>query len=244
MDKNKFILILIGIGITLFFLASYLWLKSPLDIFNVSIGVMVILFGFYNEDKKVNYLAALFCVNIIQWFILIYIFYYNSVYKTTEFYYYLIGALLFTIVLVNQIRKNIKSPENSRNTKINILKDKTKLILLFMGVIIIIGCLTGFIAYYAPIFLYGCTLGLMAFIYGFYREDKKVNVSVNYAVAMGSVFILQWFIIGYFIFTHQFSGDDFVTSVSFSIMITLFFLIQIRESDLKYIGKMRKKTIQ
>lgn len=175
MNNNKAILIFIGIGITLYSLASYLGSKSLLDIFNGSLGVMVILFSFYNEDKKINYLMALFCVNIFQWLIWIYVFFNSLVFIKTDFYFYLISAPFVTIVLFNQIRKNhIK-------TKISMLKDKKKLVLLFTGVSIIIGSLACFIVYYAPVFLYGVTLGLMAFIYGFYHKDKKVNVSVKYA---------------------------------------------------------------
>ncbi len=249
MNNNKAIFLLIGIGITLYSLASYLGSKSPLDLFNGSLGVMVILFIFYNEDNKINYLTALFCVNIFQWIILIYVFFNNPVYMKTYFYFLLIGAPLFTIVLVNQIRKNHLKPHEK--AKISMSTDKKKLILLFTGAIIIIGSLAGFIVYYAPIFLYGITLGLMTFTYGFYHEDKKVNVSKrhdianaltkdvnvtrNYAVAMSSLLILQVIILCYFF--RQISTDDWANAFSFSIMIAIFFSIQIGRSNLKFFGE-------
>ncbi|MBI5681453.1 MAG: hypothetical protein HZC47_11220 [Methanobacterium sp.] len=262
MDKNRLIPILLGIGITLYFLASYLGSKSPLDLFFSTIGLIGIVFGFFSEYKKVNvsinFIVTIFSVNVIQWLILIYTFYYNPVYIKTVFYSYLFSLLLVTIILVNQMHINhLNIPENGQKAKIGMLTDKTKLILIVTGVIIIIGSLAGFIAYYAPIFLYGITLGMMAFIYGYYHRDKKDNVSTNnainndskfifkkdnvsanYAVAMGSILILQWVILCYFF--RQFSKDDFTNAFSLSIMINIFFYMQIRESDLKYIGRMRK----
>lgn len=236
MDKNKLILILIGIGTILLFLVSYLGSKSPLDIFGITLGIMILIFGFYSEGRKINvsisYVVAVFGVNIAQWLILIYTFYYNPVYITKMFYYYLIGASLFTIILANQLRKKyLKVPENNEKIKINILKDKTKLILLFTGVIIIIGSLAGFITYYVPIFLYGITLGAMAIIYGFYHEDKKVNVSYKYARTMIFLIILQFFILFYFF--HQFSIDDWALAFTLSANITSFFSAQLYRSDLK-----------
>lgn len=233
MNQNKAILILLGIGIILGFLASYLWSNSLLDIFNMSIGIMVLILGFYNDNKEINCLIALSCVNIFQWIILSYIFF-NNIYIKTEFYYYLIGTLLFTIVLANQIRNNQK-------TGLKILKGKTKLILLFTGLIIIISCLVGFIAYHSFVALYGITLGLISLICGYYYEDKKLNVSANYAKVMGFVLILQWLI--FIFFFRQFSGEDLVNAVSFSMMITLYFLIQVRNVSLISISNKKKEMI-
>jgi hypothetical protein len=168
--NNKALLIFIGIGIILYSLVSYLWSKSPFNIIQL-LGVVVILFVLYNEDKKINYLTILFYVNIFQWFISVYILFNNPVYKTIDYYYYSMGALFFTLVLVNLIRIN------HLKIKTNMLKYKKKLMIQLIGVIIIISCLTSFIAYYYPILLYGITLGLVAFIYGFYYEDRKVNVT-------------------------------------------------------------------
>lgn len=187
---------LIGIAVILLFLACYFEFNSPLYLFGITFGIMAIIFGFYAEDKKIkvsiSYLVAALGVNIVQWLILVYIFYYIPFYVKLDFYIFLMGTLGITLFLVNQIRKKyLKSPENSGKPKIRMLKDKTKLIMLSVGVITIIGGLVGLITYYAPIFLYGITLGLMAFIYGYYHQDKKVNVSWNYAKAMGFLITLH-----------------------------------------------------
>jgi len=225
MNSSKGLMIFVGIGLLLYSLLSYLWSKSLLDIFNCSLGVMILIFVFYNENKKISYLMALFGVNIVQWLILIDIFFNNQVHITTEYLIYVIGALILTLILVNQTRKNhLKFSENGQKSKINMLKDKKRLTSLFVGLIIIIGSLTCFIVYYAPIFLYGITLGLMAFIYGYYPENKKANVSGHYNQAMGSVLILQWLII--VCFYYQIAKEDLVSAITFSLMITALFAIQ------------------
>lgn len=241
MDKNKLILILLGIGAFLLCLVSFLAYNSPLDLFNCTVGLMIIVLGFYQEDKKINYLVALACVNIFQWLILIYIAYNNQIYVNRIYFYYLIGALLFTTTLIIQIRKSDMKyfGNNQKANNSTLLINKAKLALIFTGVIIIIGGLAGFIMYKSSIYLFGSTLGMMTFIYGFYRKDKKVNVSVNYSVAMVCTLIFQWLIIACTI--GQASTEDIATAFSFSMTITILFYIQIRESDLKYIGRMRKK---
>lgn len=254
MNNNKILPILFGIGIILYFLASYLGSKSPTDLFLISMGILTIIFGFYTEDKKIkvtnSYIVAAFSVNIVQWLILIYIYYYNPVHVTTSYFIYLIGgALIITLILANQIRKKYLK---SSQTKIDMLKDKTKLILLAMGVILTIGSLAGLIAYYAPIFLYGITLGLMVFVYGFYHEKKEfsafekhdfyknsfydtltknINFSIKYARIMGFLLLLQFFILIYFF--RQISKDDWALALTLFVNIAYIFSIQIYVSDLK-----------
>ncbi len=234
-------LVILGIGLILIFLGMYLGSKSPLDLFNITIGTMILISGFYVEGKKIkvslSYAVAMFGVNIVQWFILTYTYFYYPFYDGNEYLIPLIGAPLFTLYIANQVRKEyLKSSE----TKVNILKDKTKLTLLFMSMIIIIGSLAGFIAYYNPIFLYGITLGLMTFVYGYYHENKKVNVSIRYAVAMGFLLILQFFILIYFAYQ---IGDDWPFAFASSMMITIYFLIQISRSDLKVSNEKKEKII-
>lgn len=225
MNNNKALVIFVGIGLLLYSLLSYFVSKFPLDVFNCSLGVMILIFVFYNEDKKISYLMALFSVNIVQWLILIDIFFNNQVHITTEYFIYIIGALILTLILVNQAYKNhFKSSENGQKVKINMLKDKKKLAWLFVGLIIIVGSLAGFIVYYVPICLYGITLGLMAFIYGYYHENKKINISIHYNQAMISVLILQWLII--VCFYYQIAKEDLVQVITLSLMITALFAVQ------------------
>jgi len=182
-DKDQAIVVLIGLGIILLLVVSLIESNFLLEIYGGSFVVMFILFLFYNKDRKINYLIALFCVNIFQWISPIYFLFNNPAYIKTEFV-SIISAPFFTIVLVNIIHKNhLKNPPKISKKQISMLKDKTKLILLFTGITIIIGSLVCFIAYSYPLFLYGITLGLTTFIYGFYREDKKVNVSKRHDIA-------------------------------------------------------------
>lgn len=227
-------IMLFGIGLILLFLGLYSVFKSPFDIFKITLGVLVLIFGFYMEGKKIkvslSYFVATFSVNIIQWFILVYIFYYNPIYLTGEFYIVLLIALWTTLFLVNQIRKEyLKSSENSEKI-INMLKDTKKLMLLSMGTIIIIGSLAGFIDYHAFIFLYGITLGLTTFVYGFYHENEKINVTVKYVEFMATTILLQWIVLIYFCF--QFAAEDWSLASTFSMLITVFFSVQFYKSDL------------
>jgi len=245
MDEKKLIMILSIVAILLF-LASYLGSKSPLDIVGIATGILILIAIFYSKGKKINvsvsYAVATISVNIIQWLILIYTFYYSPIYVTTVFYAYLIFTLLITLTLARQILKiNPDGSENVQNTKISILKDKTKLILLVTFVIVIIGSLACFITYFYPLFLYGVTLGLMAFIYGFYHGNKKFNASIRYAVAMGSVLLLQWIIFVYFFY--QISIDDLSVAFLLSINITTLFSIQIYRSDLTISNEKKENII-
>ncbi|WJI09687.1 hypothetical protein FGU46_06065 [Methanobacterium sp. CWC-01] len=245
MDEKNWIIIS-GIGLILLYLVIYLGSKSPLDIFGITVGVMLLISGFYTVDRRikvtVSYITAEFGVNIVQWLILIYIYYYNHSYVSSTFFYYLIGAVLITAFLVNQVRKNyLQSSGNGQNVIISFLRDKTRLILLFTGVFIIIASIAGFITSYAPIFLYGITLGLMVFIHGFYFErrgfsiserrdianalTRNIKFSFNYVMAMGVLLILQFLILRYFI--HQMSIQDWSTAGTISLCIAIIFSIQI-----------------
>lgn len=108
--------------------------------------------------------------------------------------------------------------------------NKTELILLSTGIIIIMGCLAGFVVYYNPLFLYGVTLGMIIFIHGFYHEDNKLSVSGNYIKAMISVFILQWIIIIFSI--NPFTLNDWSKVATFSIIIIIYFLIHLSQNKI------------
>ncbi len=229
MNQYKAISILVGIGITAVFLVMFLESKNPVNLFYMTLGIIGIIFGFFIIDKKINLLFSLFMaligVNILQWLILLYIYYYNPVYFKTSLYEYLVILIILIITLLKIDYRNKLYSHIAEKTKNKLLEDKTKLILLFAGLIIIIGCLVTFIIYFTPIFLYGATFGLLAFIYGYYHENKKLNVSRNYVKAMGFVLILQYVIL--FLFFNQISKDDLVNALSISMLIDINFLLQL-----------------
>jgi hypothetical protein len=245
MDEKQLMIIIMGIGFTL--LAFFIWPDFPFYLFPITLGIMTIISGFYTEGKKikvsVSYFVAMFSVNIVQWLFLINIYYHYPFHLTGTYYLNIIIALLITLFLVNQVRKKyLKSSE----TKINMLTDKTKLILLFIGAITIIGSLVGLIAYYTPIFLYGITLGAIVLVYRYYNEGKRVNVreghdnidfiirnvnvTWNYAKAMGTLIILQFLILC--IFVVQIGTDVGALAITLWLNILLFFIFLIRSSDL------------
>lgn len=228
MNQNKTATLLIGTGIFVVFLVSFWFSKLPLDLFFSTIGLTGMVIGFYIKDKKINisigFIAAIFGVNIIQWLILIYTSYNYPDNTKTVLSYYIVTIPVLIIIFY----KNAQLPKES------ILIDKTKSILFLTGIFVIISCLASFIIYYSPIFLWGVTLGAMAIIYGVYHENKKVNVSVNYAKAMISLIILQFFILIYFGY-QIYKFDPELLSISFilSLNITSLFAIQFYRSDLK-----------
>lgn len=252
MAEDKSITIMAGIGIIILFLLAYSLSNSPLYIFCITLGIMTVIFGFYFEGKEIkasiSYFVIAFSVNMIQWIILIYAYYNNLFHETLDFFLFLIGAIGITLILFNQIRKKyFKSSENNEKLKLNILKDKTKLILLSIGTIVIIGSLAGLIVYLAPIFLYGITLGAMALVYGYYyvgkrvnvREEpgnadiviKNVNVTWNYVKVMGALLILQLFILC--IFIRQMKDDWSFAMYIWLIILALFIKQYLRTDNIR-----------
>lgn len=222
MDEDKTLIAICGIGIILTFLIIYLRSNSTFFLICITLGIMTLIYGFFSEDSTVkvtvSYVLAMFCVIVVQWFLVIYIFY-NSLY-IGDFYLSLIIALLSTMYIVNQIRNKY-----FKSTEIITLKDNKKLKLVFIGLIIIIGSLAGFDVYCDPIFLYGITLGLMVSIFGFYHNGKKVKVSWTYAIIMIFLLILQFSVLFYYI--TQFSVGEWTFTMTLSLNIALFLSIQL-----------------
>ena len=234
MNQNKIISLLLGIGVLVIFLAIFLVSKSPDYLIISSVGLLGIVTGFFTEDKKINIsinsIVALFGVNLIQWIILIYTFYYYPNYTKIVFILYIIPII--SILFYN---KNIQIQKNS------ILTDKIKSILLLTGIFIIISCLAGFIVYYSPLFLYGVTLGMMIFIYGFYHEDNKLKFSVNYIAAMSLILIVQWII--NIIFWNKYTITDFTITFPISFFITVNLFVQFIMNDLKISNEKRENIL-
>lgn len=276
LDKIKWILIFAGFVFLIISFARYFEYKSPIDLFYLAIGMMFIIWGFYiKKEFKITtpYLVVVSCVNLVQWLILVYILFISKVYVTNDLF-ILAFAPLVTISLIIQIRtsdlKYIGNPKNTNKDVIladklkKLLNNMGKLILKSLGVLIILFCIGSFLFSRDPIELYGSLVGLMVFVYGYYRENKdvmppnyapgmhrnsifvressKIKVTSNYFVSMLSVLIVQWLILYYIVFIRPYPvpNEGVPTAFTISIMASMFFYIQIRESDFKYIGRMRK----
>jgi len=145
------------------------------------------------------------------------------------------------------------------------LVDKTKVICISVGIVIMLTCLASFSQSKSPYELFTSSFGIMAIIYGFYYDNKKnleappnyspgisrnsifyhinkkLNITVNYFLAMSLVFFIQWlFWIYIFLIRQIHVGEDVISVFMFNFLLTFSFFIQIRESDIKYIGKRRK----
>jgi hypothetical protein len=150
-----------------------------------------------------------------------------------------------------------------------VLNDKVKVALIFTGFVIMLACLGSFIFSKSPLELFGGSIGLMVILWGFYRdgnnartpeytpglahnryyrESKNIKVTVTYFLIMAGILIFQWFTMYYISFIYQFYVPYEVYKAEwacipytfvFSFLATFYFYVQIRESDLKYIGKKR-----
>lgn len=276
-----------GIAIIFIFLASFLNSKSPLDILLFTIGIIGIIIGFYIQDGKINktvsYFVAMFSVNVFQWLIVIYILLFISqIQLYGDFLVILTIAPLTTISLIVQIRtSDLKYLGNRQMTNkdviladkmIWVLNDKAKIVLIFTGFVIMLACLLSFIFSKSPLELFGCSVGLMVILWGFYRdgkhaktqeytpglahnryyrETKNIQVTVTYFLIMAGLLIFQWFIMYYISFIYQFyvpyevykaEWSCIPYTFAFSFLATFYFYVQIRESDLKYIGNRKNNN--
>lgn len=237
MDRKNWMM-LFGVGLMLLFFGLYYIFKSPIYLFNITIGALALVYGFYTEGKEIkvslSYCVASFSVNIIQWLLVIYMFYYSPIPRNEEFYMALIVAILTTYFLVNRLHKEyLKKHENTEETP-NLLKDTKKLTLVATSLLIMIGCLAGFIAYHVFTLLCVATFGLTAFVYGVYHENGKLNFSVKYVKFMTGTILLQ--LIVFSIFFHQMLNEISPQDVSFilssSLIIGSYFMGQFYKSDI------------
>jgi hypothetical protein len=250
----KIILISIGLATITILLAIYLQSKSPLDLFSVTVGMVIVIAGFYIDGERgnlpVSYFVAVSGVNLFQWLIFIYIFFMDPVYVTENFLYFLLLALMFTIAIIIQIRRNQQKfngnheasheDKTSTDNKESMWSDKWKIFYIFVGSLITIVCLTSFLFSKSSLDLYGSSIGMISIIYGFYREDEKFNVTKNSSLTIFAVITVQWLILFYIGFNHQgYSSREISIPTSITIYITAFFIFLIRGIGLKYIGKMR-----
>ncbi len=196
-DKMKWILIFAGFVFILISFARYSEYKSLIDIFNLTIGMMCIIWGFFiKKEFKVTttYLVVISCMTIIQWLILIYILFISKVYVTNDLF-ILAFAPLVTISLIIQIRtsdlKYIGNPKKTNKDVIfadkfkKILNIKGKTLLISAGFLITIVCLGSFIISRNPVELLVSSVGLMLIVYGYYRENTIV-MPPDYAAGFSS----------------------------------------------------------
>jgi hypothetical protein len=276
LDKIKWILVFSGFVLILMFLARYFESKSPLDLFYLTMGILAIIWGFHVKDEfkgTATYFVAISCVNIAQWLILVYILFISKIYVTNDLF-TLALAPIVTISLIIQIRtsdlKYIGNPQKTNKDVIladklkKLLNNMGKIILKSLGILIILFCTVSFLFSRDPIELYGSLVGLMVFVYGYFRENKnvmppnyapgmyrksifvressKIKVTTDYFLAMLGVILAQWLFLVYIIgiYPNYPSTDNVAWAFTITTMITMYFYMQIRESDFKYIGRMRK----
>ena len=102
--------------------------------------------------------------------------------------------------------------------------------LLFIGIVMVVVGFVGFILYLAPIFLYLITIGAMAFVIRYFHDGKRVNVSMKYVKAMGSLLTLQFLIL--VLLGIYFNLPDWAFAMNISLVILVDFIRQFHYSDL------------
>lgn len=253
-NSLKVMLISIGLVTITILLAFFLQSRSPLDLFYVTLGMIFVILGFFIDGERGNlplsYFVAMIGVNLFQWLILIYIFFMDPVYVTETFLYLLFISFLFTIGIIIQIRRNKQkfngNHETSNEDKIStdnkesMWSDIWKIFFISVGSLITIGCLISFLFSNSSFDLYGSSIGMITIVYGFFREDKKFNVTKNSSLAIFAAIAFQWLILIYIWFNHLgYSRGEISLINVIALNIATYFFIQMRKSELKYIGRMR-----
>lgn len=266
----KFNIFIIGIILIITFSWDFLLYKSLLDLLFISMGFMAIISAFYyvtdenTLNETITYFKAMLGVNIFQWLIFAYILYINQFQVTLSDLIVMAIAPVMTISLTSRLYKThyLKNNQTNKTIIINdklklLLQDKSKALLIFVGIILSLGFLVGFILYESFFALFGSSLGLMIIIYGLYREDKKVKVRSDYSPGMAHnyiyrdvkrvkvtptyffamllVLLLQWLIIYYLLIFVPHTKDNsniMGIALTFTFICTMYFYIQIRESHL------------
>jgi len=257
-----------GLMIIIGFLTSFLQFRSPLDLLFITIGLMMIITGFRRYGEKINksltYFGPMFAINVFQWLIVIYTLLFAQIYLSGDYLVVMAIAPIMTISLTFQFLKKSMYSEEDIKSDDNSFSDKTRVLLIVIGFILILVFWGGFLFSRSPLDLFAGSLGLMFVILGFHygmnagisfnnskTENnlysgmneyllKNIKVTPNYFWAVLGVLIFQW-LISYIVFIYPSHVRDEIDALpmAFAMMATLYFFIQIRESDLKYIGKMR-----
>lgn len=251
MKKLNLIIILVGLTIILGFAASFIQFESFLNLFIITLGIMTIMVGFAIEKGETpTYFALMFVVNILQWFILIYLLFINPTTINIDFATLITLSIapVMTMYLVHRIlRTNLKSDEtnpgsgnyvNFVDQMKTILNNKAKVILIYVGILIILGCLVGFSQSKSADYLYGILIALLFIVYGNYHEKNGTNITTSYIVIMCIVLLSQWIFL--ILFPFQFSGlDSLGLCYTLTGSISIYFVLQVAINDIKNLEKRR-----
>jgi hypothetical protein len=244
-------IIILGLMIIFIFLINFLQYKYSIDLFFISIGIFTAICGIYIVDgqikEAISSYIAFFGVNLLQWIILFYIFLINQTHIPNFFYLLLIGLTTITITILVQFYKSRFNPVRRRkvskykdNSDFILIKNNKQIFIIIFGIIITLGCL---ISIFYSKFLYASFyvfFGVMMIIYGTYIEFNKKQMSFNYFIVMVILILLQWMFILYLGYYLRLDSGEISIPFFFTFIVSSYFFFQIRESNMKYIGRYRK----
>lgn len=257
-DNPNIFVLLIGIAVILGSLFNLFPFSYFFNIWWFSVGLIFLIYGFYMEKQdseeditykfkeKIAY-VWLFGVNIFQWSVVIYIYFFNQVFMSIEFYYMLIGSSLFTLGIIAQfyyipyfsINNDKKVTESVRNKNRWSLK---QIIAFLLGIIVSFAGLISFVQSESLLWLYFSLFGIMMIIYGYYLEINKVEMSFKYFILMASVIIIQYIVtLIIWRFDISITSDESSFLSILTLIIGANLLYQVRRSNMKYLGVYREK---
>ncbi len=249
MSNVRIFVMVIGFALSFFFLFYFFQSGSPLDLFWTSIGLLLFICGFYIEDHQITERSLIFWfsgVNVFQWTILVYIYFFNRVYMTIDFYLMLIAVSLFTISLFGRFFHiplfSFNNDKKIETVRSGVTWNRKQTVLVLLGIIVCFAFLIIFFLFKSFLSLYFSPIGIMIIIYGYYLEINKIKMSFKYLLLMLSVIMIQVILAFFLRSIHIILYDEMWNLLLIPGLILTYLFLQIRRSDMKYIGIYREKS--
>lgn len=243
LDKLNILMLSFGIIIIIGFLYGFFLSKNLFDLLYVSVGFALVIGGYYVKDRKIKDIIAyffLFILNIFQWSILLYVYFFKEVYLTEYFYFSLFVVLGFSIMIIDQFTKRSSMSSEMKNIIFNkgignkrIKNSSKRIVIIGLGLLVTFGFLLHFLVTNALYGLYFFSWGVIMVIYGYYLEINKVEMSFNYFIIMLAAILFQLILV---FVVHEIQIFGYFTA-----LMLFEFLFKIRRSNMKYFGKYQKK---
>ena len=247
-------LLMLLLGVTFIFGSLITFVQNnyyPFYLYWVSFGLILFISGYYADVQKIKdkMINVFFGVNIFQWAIVLYIYFFNSVYINFDFYYMILLSVLFTIGIIAYFY-NIpffSYKEHKKGSRENIGNNLTftwkQTALVVLGVIVSFVCLISYLVFNYLLILYFSLFGVMMIIYGYYLEINKIHMSFKYFILMISVIVAQIILVwSSWKFDNIINSDEREFIQYITVSIGVYLLWQILNSDMKYFGMYRKKS--
>ena len=251
MENSNRLMLILGVTISFAFLLGFIKYSYPFYLFWVSLGLVLIICGFYLQFQefkdKIAYFLIL-CVILFQWTIVVYIYFFSPIYINTDFYLMFIVSAFCTISFIAQFFNIPFCPFNEYKKSVgegigDIKWTWNQTVLILLGLLVFFVSSISYIIFNSLLCLYFSLFGVMIIIYGYYLEINKVKMSFKYFLLMSSVIITQYvlcWVIWKFDSTFNSGERDVISFITICVGSSLY--LQVARSDMKYFGMYRKKS--